>query len=109
MAVTQPRNIPEWTLGDRLTKARETGRDGTEIPVPEMAELMGRKTSTIYAWENDERTPSFAKINLWAEICGVDPVWLAYGYDGNQTTGRLPASAALPAQMQLPLMSAIAA
>ncbi len=77
-------NIPEFTLGDRLRKAREYA--GLEAEA--MAPLMDRKVSAIYAWENDVNVPSLKKLAKWAEVCEVDFAWLTIGYTvGTQGVG----------------------
>jgi len=44
---------PQWTLGDRLRKARE----GAELTQGEMAERLHVSRATISAWETDAHKP----------------------------------------------------
>lgn len=75
MALTDTQFIPEWTLGDRLAKAR---KDGAGLNQEQMAERLDVKPSTLAAWESDRSRPrDLAGIaQQWAEITGADPAWL---------------------------------
>lgn len=64
--------IPTWTLGDRLTKARDTAR----LTNNEMAEELGLSRNTITNWETDHIKPKRYAVEAWARICGVDVDWL---------------------------------
>lgn len=67
---------PEWTLGDRIRRARRNaGMDRLAL-----ARKLGVSRQTIGFWENDETQPRrFAEtLDLLAEITGVDRDWL-YG------------------------------
>lgn len=77
MAVTMTGSVPEWTLGDRLTKARKiAGLDQSQ-----MAERHGVTHSTVSAWENDVSQPRhlIEAITRYAEISGLSFVWLLTG------------------------------
>lgn len=66
--------FPEWTMGERLAKARKhAGLDQEE-----MARLFGRSRPAISAWESDKSQPRnmLRMVEKWAEITGVDPAWL---------------------------------
>ena len=72
--------IPEWTVSDRLRKARESAGLSHE----ELAELVGVSRSTIYnyespEWDRDRRPQT---IWLWAFACDVDPAWIDPRLDG---------------------------
>lgn len=73
MAMTESR-IPEWTVGDRLRKAR----DLAGLSQGEMADKLGVKRTSLSAWERGENQPrNFLDIvNRWGEITGVDPGWI---------------------------------
>lgn len=46
-------NVPQWTLGDRLRKARAvSGKDQREF-----AELLGVKPGSLAGWETDRTRP----------------------------------------------------
>lgn len=89
MAMTAPDlgRIPQWTLGERMRKARLSAVNGEEMLVTEIAELLGRKPNAIYSWENDYRNPSLKMLNRWAEITGVDIIWLLHGIDRGRSGG----------------------
>lgn len=76
--------IPDWTLGDRIRKARETlkGPDGERTTIEQLAELIGCGKSTLGSWELDSHRPNINTVRRIAEVTGVDLVWLAGGdYD----------------------------
>lgn len=68
--------IPEWTLGDRLRKAR--GRTG--LTTREFAELIGVSQKTVTDAEGDKRE-GVRKIllNAWSMATGVPVEWLRDG------------------------------
>lgn len=67
-------SFPEWTLGDRLAKARRFAG----LEQEDMAERFGKSRATISTWERDEAQPRkmMEVITKWAEVTGVDPAWL---------------------------------
>ena len=67
--------IPEWTIADRLRKARESA--GYEQR--EFAAVTSMARGTISAAENGHRVPSQANIKLWALATGVPFAWLLNG------------------------------
>lgn len=75
MAMTDTQFVPEWTLGDRLAKAR---KDGAGLNQEQMAQRLDVKPSTLAAWEADRSRPrDLAGIaQQWAEITGADPAWI---------------------------------
>lgn len=58
--------IPEWTLGDRLRKARVM----TGMTVAEFAERIGVSDRTINNAEGDRRTVRRITLNAWALATG---------------------------------------
>lgn len=63
---------PEWTLGDRLRKAREfAGFTQTE-----MANYLGMARNTVANYENDLREPSAHTVAEWSTITDVSVAWL---------------------------------
>lgn len=67
--------IPQWTLSDRLRKAREhAGYEQREF-----AAVTSMSRGTISAAENGHRTPSKANLKLWALATGVPFTWLVNG------------------------------
>lgn len=67
--------VPEFSLGDRLRKARElTGLDGTEF-----AAEVGISRTSVYAAERGEKRPRELTLRAWALCSGVDLTWLKTG------------------------------
>ena len=63
---------PEWTLTDRLRKAREhSGLEQTEI-----AEVMGVSVRSIRNYEAGRNTPKRPQLIAWAFATGVPLAWL---------------------------------
>lgn len=71
------RRIPEWSIRERMAKARETAG----YTQAEMGAFFGVKAETISSWETDTRQPKdfFDKLRRWAEITKVDYDWLVTG------------------------------
>ena len=66
--------VPEWTLGERLAKARkEAGLTQEEI-----AELLQVSHSTVAKWEGNVGQPRdmLSRIHQWSELTRVDFHWL---------------------------------
>ena len=66
--------VPEWSFGERLAKARRHAG----LTQEQMAELLGRKPSTIASWENETRQPRrlMALVAEWSRITGIDREWI---------------------------------
>lgn len=66
--------VPTWTLGDRLRKAREHAGIKREA----MAAVFGVTPGAISHWENDRQRPRdlLAVANGWAVETGVPVQWL---------------------------------
>ena len=72
--VTQTR-IPDWTLGERLEKARKEAG----LKQEDMAAIMDVSPATISNWETGARKPVMGEIELvkrWAAETDVDVAWL---------------------------------
>ena len=67
--------VPEWTLGDRLRKARAI----TGMTTREFAERIGVSHGTITNAEGDKRAVRPITIKAWALATGVDAHWLETG------------------------------
>lgn len=66
--------VPELTQGWRLKMALG------DMPVQEMADVLGVSRSQVSRWMNDRGArPKRAYILQWALMTGVDPVWLESG------------------------------
>lgn len=67
--------VPEFTIGDRLRKARETaGMDQGEL-----AEAMGVSRRTVSNNESGHVKPRVIVIRAWALATGVSVEWLESG------------------------------
>lgn len=67
--------VPEWTLADRLRKAR----DDAAMKQTELAAETGIARSSIVNYESGKSVPRRPALASWAFACGVDFEWLAYG------------------------------
>lgn len=63
--------VPEWTVGDRLRKAREFAGIGVE----QMAERLGRQRNSITRWERSSAVQLMV-VKLYALETGVPVEWL---------------------------------
>lgn len=67
--------IPQWTLGDRLRKARQT----TGLTTREFAQKIGVSQATITNAENDHHAVRRITLNAWSLATGVPLEWLEHG------------------------------
>lgn len=68
--------IPQWTIEDRLRKARElTGLERTEF-----AQELGVSRNTVTNYEHGKVEPRIIVLRSWALRCGVDLEWLRTGH-----------------------------
>lgn len=99
---------PEWTLGDRLAKARRAAG----YSVNAAAAHFGLNPKTINNYESDRTTPGRAVVLQWALWTGYDARWLEHGIepDGDPgTPGDLPVHGSpwnLPMAPVVPLVRA---
>lgn len=71
----QPGTIPQWTIADRLRKAREmTGMDQSQF-----AEHAGLSRQGVNAAERGQSTPRRSTLKLWALSTGVPLHWIETG------------------------------
>jgi transcriptional regulator with XRE-family HTH domain len=70
--------VPEFTLGDRLRRAREA----QGLSQRDLAERIGFSQRTVSNYENMETTPRGLELVAWANECQCDLSWLAYGDRG---------------------------
>lgn len=68
----EPGRIPQWTLGDRLRKAREDAG----LQQQELAEAMGISRRSVSAYESDASHPRRPVRLSWALATGVKLNWL---------------------------------
>jgi DNA-binding transcriptional regulator YiaG len=67
--------VPEWTLGDRLRKAREHAG----LKQDEMAAIIEVSPATISNWETGARHPRGGELRMihqWSEVTRVPETWL---------------------------------
>lgn len=67
--------VPEFTMGDRLRKAREAIGAG----VDEFADAIGVSRNTITNYERDHVTPRKVVLNAWVLHTGVPMSWIKTG------------------------------
>ncbi len=87
---------PGAGLGRRVLRARmEASADEPKmISQSTLGLLVGRRLgvekgisgATVSRWEADESTPDLATVRAIAEVCRVDPGWLAFG-EGSKAPG----------------------
>lgn len=72
--------VPEWTLGDRLRKAREVAG----LEQGELAGRMGVARGTVHNYESDATTKvKRPYLREWAHVTGVSLHWLETGEAGS--------------------------
>lgn len=66
--------VPEWSLGERLAKARHVAGLSQDA----MAKRLSVSASAIAAWETNRNSPRefMVLMDQWAEITGVDLAWI---------------------------------
>jgi len=67
--------VMEWTLGDRLRKARRVAGMTTE----DMAARVGKSRQAVNGYEQDSHAPALAVLAAWAEATEVPFDWLCLG------------------------------
>lgn len=98
MSTTGEIEVPEWTLADRLRKARVHAG----IEAQEMADWLRVGRSTISNYETGRNGVPYSTVVLWAELCRVPLEWL---HDDSDANRRRFAHAISPGQFALPLAS----
>ena len=73
--------VPEWTLGDRLRKAREVAHVSTD----EMAAVLEVSDRTIRNYESGRTPIKRPSINSWALRTGVPFEWLWSGTENHES------------------------
>lgn len=82
MTTTTDALLPEWSLGDRLRKARQSaGLSRSEMRSQLFERGITAALSTLSAWETDAARPGHGKdllkvIAAWADITRVPTSWL---------------------------------
>jgi transcriptional regulator with XRE-family HTH domain len=72
MQMNQEAAVPEWTLGDRMKKAREHAG----LSQAELADKIGVSMSSVSRYEIDKTLPGRPVLLSWALCTGVDLDWL---------------------------------
>lgn len=71
IAVTAPAE-PEWTLGDRLLRARKhAGLEQSDV-----AQALGVSRSLVSMWERDMSDPRVGQVRELSDLTGVSYDWL---------------------------------
>lgn len=94
--------IPQWTLTDRLTKAREYAG----LTQKQLAQRLDVGEKTV--WRAEKGVPGTQRTTLlaWAVACGVDVDWLINGTEGGDAVTGAPTlwqQRAIPGQLSIPL------
>ena len=72
MQLSQPGDVPAWTLADRLRKAR----DHAKLSQQELADAIGISRASVSGYEAGYREPHRPVLTVWAMVCHVDLEWL---------------------------------
>lgn len=67
--------VPEWTLCDRLAKARHV----SGLSQGELAKRLGLSLKSVARYEQGTHSPKRSTVLAWALVCGIDPAWLESG------------------------------
>lgn len=67
--------VPEWTIGDRMLKARTVAG----LTQTELADYLGMSRVSLSRYETGHNRPPLTVLRLWALRCGVPLDWLRYG------------------------------
>ena len=75
MTIIRGTGDPEFTIADRLRKAREiTGLDQGEF-----AKASNMSRTTIVNYEQGHRVPRAIYVRVWADVAGVSVEWIQTG------------------------------
>lgn len=98
MTEQAPAEIPTWTLGDRIARARRHAR----LEQVDLAATMGVSRQMVSKWERDEREPKPSQVERIAEATRVSYGWLV-GADPRSRCFISPAALPDGEQLQLAL------
>ena len=73
--MSDPTDIPEWTLGWRLQRSLAHGG----VSIDDMAAELGVSRQSISRWLNARAVPRIGYLKLWALKTGVPLDWLISG------------------------------
>ena len=68
-------DVPVWTLGDRLRKARRNSGMGTSA----MAARLGCHRNSVLGWETDRVVPPLEVVVRWARATHIPLAWFIDG------------------------------
>lgn len=88
MSAVPPPSVPEWTLADRLRKARDTAG----YSQAELSHHTGISQRSIIRYERGQAEPRRPELLAWATACHVEYEWLATGPTPGGGSLKLPAS-----------------
>jgi transcriptional regulator with XRE-family HTH domain len=74
-AAQSPGEIPGWSLGDRIAKARRFAR----LEQADLAQALDISQALVSKWERDLRDPRVQLLRRVAQVTGVDEQWLLTG------------------------------
>lgn len=74
--------VPRYTQADRLRKAREV----TGLDQGQFAAAIGISRASVANYEHGRRVPGPLYVRAWAEVSGVDEVWLKTGDECDEVT-----------------------
>ena len=86
-AQTGRSRIPQWTVGDRLRKARED----SDLGVEQIATMLGRNRNSVTRYERAS-TVDLLVVRAYADITSTPMEWLLTGFgpeDGGGDTATL--------------------
>jgi transcriptional regulator with XRE-family HTH domain len=75
MTAASPPAVPEWTLADRLLKARKDAH----LTQRQLASMLQVGIRSIIRYESGAQVPRADRLMAWAMACHVDYEWLAGG------------------------------
>jgi transcriptional regulator with XRE-family HTH domain len=75
MSAAPPPAVPEWTLADRLRKARELAG----YSQAELAAATGISRQSVNSYETGRTAPRRPQLLAWATACHVEYEWLTGG------------------------------
>ena len=75
---TSSGGVPEWTLGDRLRKAREYAG----LHQQQLADEIGISRRSVSAYESSDTPPRRPVMLSWSLVTGVSLTWLQTGEAG---------------------------
>lgn len=75
MTTQNETHVPQWTLGDRLRKAREEAG----YTQRELAAAIGISRNSVVNYEVGATEPKRLAIQAWARLTGVPSEWLTWG------------------------------